>query len=151
MDVFNLKILSRKQSGDMAESLVFAQLISLGHTVRFATANQSGYDLVLLNPYKKIEVKHIQRIGNSSKDSFILKKLQAKPNSFDNLVLLVSDCTTTKGIISFDYYIFSNQDIQSIIALKSSTTGNYTFNLTNNGLLLANTPLSLFKNQWSKI
>jgi hypothetical protein len=147
-----MKVLSRKQSGVLAESLVFAQLVSLGHTVRFANTNQAGYDLITLNPHKKIEVKHIQRIGDSSKDSFILKKAQASPNAFDNLVLIISDCTTTKGISNFEYYVFSNSDIQNIIASKkASSKENYTFNLTNNGLSLTNTPLTPFHHQWSKI
>jgi len=146
-----LKILTRKQSGSLAESLVFAKLISLGHTVRFATVNQSGFDLILLNPYKKVEVKHIQRVGNSSKDSFILKKSQAQANSFDNLILLISDCTSSKGITNFEYYIFTNKEIQNMINSKSSTSGNYTFNLSNNGLSLSGTSLALFKNQWDKV
>ena len=146
-----MKILTRKQSGSLAESLVFAQLISLGHTVRFATVNQAGYDIEILNPHKKIEVKHIQRIGNSSKDTFILKKAQAKTNSFNNLVLVVSDCTTSKGITNFEYYIFSNQEIKNIINSKSSSSGYYTLNLATDGSSICKIPLSGFKNQWGKI
>jgi len=146
-----LKILTRKQSGSLAESLVFAKLISLGYTVRFATVNQAGYDIELLNPHKKIEIKHIQRVGDSSKDIFVLKKAQAKVNSFDNLVLVVSDCTTPKGITNFEHYIFSNQEIQNIIQSKSTSTGNYTFNLGKDGMSICQIPLSGFKNQWGKI
>lgn len=147
-----MKVLSRKQSGTLAESLVFAQLVSLGHTVRFASINQAGYDLITLNPHKKIEVKHIQRIGQPSKDSFILKKAQAIPNAFDNLVLIISDCTTTKGISNIEYYIFSNSDIQNIIvSKKESSKGYYTFNLAKDGLSLASTPLAQFHSQWNKI
>jgi hypothetical protein len=147
-----MKVLSRKQSGAVAESLVFAQLVSLGHTVRFASVNQAGYDLFTINPHKKIEVKHIQRVGESSKDSFILKKAQATSNSFDNLVLIISDCTTIKGISKFEFYVFSNKDIQNIIASKkASSKGNYTFNLATNGLSIASTSLAPFHHQWSKI
>ncbi len=147
-----MKVLSRKQSGTLAESLVFAQLVLLGHSVRFASINQAGYDLITLNPHKKIEVKHIQRIGQPSKDSFILKKAQAIPNAFDNLVLIISDCTTTKGISNIEYYVFSNSDIQNIIvSKKESSKGDYIFNLAKNGLSLASTPLTQFHSQWNKI
>lgn len=146
-----MKILSRKKSGDLSESLVFAQLVKLQHIVRFASVNQSAYDLILLNPYQKIEVKHIQRVGQSNRDSFVLKKSQAVPNAFDYLVLLVSDCTSEKGITNFDYYIFSNEDIQKILKEKSSKTGNYTFNLSNDGLSIASTQLSVFKERWNII
>ncbi|MFJ7668268.1 hypothetical protein ACIQXI_14310 [Lysinibacillus sp. NPDC097195] len=147
-----MKVLTRKQSGSLAESLVFSKLVSLGHTVRFATVNQAGYDLQLLNPHKKIEVKHIQRVGDSKRDMFILKSSQAKVNAFDNLVLVISDCTTPKGITNFEYYIFSNQEIQNLIQSKSTSTGNYTLNLTKDGLSICKTTQLIgFKDQWGKI
>ncbi|OKO50948.1 hypothetical protein ABH17_026875 (plasmid) [Bacillus toyonensis] len=145
-----MKLLSREKSGIFGESLVFDKLISLGHSVEFARTNQKGFDLNTLD--SKIEVKHIQRTGSSSNDSFILKGGQASPNSFNYLVLLISDCTNKSSISSLKYYIFSNQEIQSIISSKKKNLeGSYTFNLSNDGLRLAGRDLSKFHNKWKKI
>ncbi|PHC09934.1 hypothetical protein COE99_09510 [Bacillus toyonensis] len=148
-----MKLLSREKSGIFGESLVLGQLISLGHAVKFAKSNQKGHDLSILGlKEQKIEVKHIQRTGYSSNDSFILKSGQADPNSFNYLVLLISDCTNKSSISSLEYYIFSNQEIQSIISSKKNNyKGSYTFNLSNDGLRLAGRDLSNFHNKWKKI
>jgi len=142
-----MKPLNREESGNFGESLVFDKLVSLGHTVEYAATNQKGYDLFILNKKKRIEVKHIQRSGSASHDSFILKKAQTRLNAFDNLILLVSD-------YNFDnskYYIFSNQEIQSIFSNKRTSSGNYTFNLNKEGTKLAGKNLFEFKDKWDKI
>ncbi|UYX55634.1 hypothetical protein M3Y14_31930 (plasmid) [Bacillus thuringiensis] len=148
-----MKLLSREKSGIFGESLVLGQLISLGHAVKFAKSNQKGHDLRILGSIEqRIEVKHIQRTGSSSNDSFILKSGQAATNSFDYLVLLISDYTNKSSIRSLEYYIFSNQEIQSIISSKKKNLkGSYTFNLSNDGLRIAGEDLSEFHNQWGKI
>lgn len=148
-----MKLLSREKSGIFGESLVLGQLISLGHAVKFAKSNQKGHDLRILGSIEqRIEVKHIQRTGSSSNDSFILKSGQAAPNSFDYLVLLISDCTNKSSISSLEYYIFSNQEIQSIISSKKKNhKGSYTFNLSNDGLRLAGEDLSKSHDKWDKI
>lgn len=148
------KVLNRIQSGNFAESLVFAQLSLLGHTVKFAKKNQVGYDLKIATPLRKIEVKHIQYTGVTGNDSFVLSKLQVAQNSFDFLVLIVSDCTLGNRISKIDYYIFSHSEIRSIIISNKGGTilpKNYTFNLSKNGLSLASTPLLPYHNQWNKI
>lgn len=171
------KVLNREQSGNFAESLVFYELLSLGHVVKFATKNQCGYDLTIeklattsqddLNLsiknqnkiIKKIEVKHIQYTGNSSSDSFKLSKDQAKINAFDILILVVSDCKTKQHISKIDFFIFTNNEINLIVAEKNSVrknqksniTRDYTFNLNNSGTLLASFPLENYLNQWQKL
>ncbi|MGM2820522.1 hypothetical protein [Bacillus cereus group sp. Bce001] len=142
-----MKPLNREESGNFGESLVFDKLVSLGHTVEYAATNQKGYDLFILNKKKRIEVKHIQRSGSASHDSFILKEAQTRLNAFDNLILLVSDYNLDNS----KYYIFSNQEIQSIFSNKRTSSGNYTFNLNKEGTKLAGKNLFEFKDKWDKI
>lgn len=143
-----MKPLDRKESGNLGESLVFAKLVSLGHNVEYAKkTNQEGYDLLILDKKKRIEVKHIQRSGLASSNSFILKKAQAKSHAFDNLILLVSN----HGIDNLEYYIFSKQEIQNIILNKDTSSGHYTFNLNKDGTKLASKELFEFKDKWHKI
>lgn len=142
-----MKPLNREASGNFGESRVFDKLVSLGHTVEYAATNQKGYDLFILNKKKRIEVKHIQRSGSASHDSFILKEAQARLNAFHNLILLISDYATDKS----EYYIFSEQDIQNIISNKYTSSGNYTFNLNTDGTKLASKDLFEFKDKWHKI
>ncbi|SCN34180.1 hypothetical protein [Bacillus wiedmannii] len=143
-----MKPLDRKESGNLGESQVFAKLVSLGHTVEYAEAhNQEGYDLIISDTQKKIEVKHIQRSGSASRDSFILKEAQAQLNAFDNLILLVSDYSINNST----YYIFSYQEIQNIIWNKKTSSGNFTLNLNKDGTKLAGIDLLPFQDQWQKI
>ncbi|PFW81781.1 hypothetical protein COL27_18595 [Bacillus sp. AFS075960] len=146
------KPLDKNQSGFMGECLVLSKLVSLGFTVKFAdTLNQEGYDLIILDTNKKIEVKHIQTSESTSSDSFILKRSQAKLDSFDNLILIISNFTNDNGFNNLKYYIFSNQEIRSIFLNKRTSSGNFTFNLNKEGTKLASTDLSPFQDQWEKI
>lgn len=155
------KVLKRIQSGDFAESLVFNKLLLLNHKVRFAKQKQPGYDLKIENKkgdFKKIEVKHIQRTGSSSNDSFRLSKKQREKVSFDFLVLVVSDCRSDDRISNIDYYVFSKSEIDFLINTKKATKQpnpnilkNYTFNLNNEGDKLASCLLLTYKEMWGKI
>ncbi|MFK4431399.1 hypothetical protein COM08_15510 [Bacillus wiedmannii] len=146
------KPLDRNRSGFMGECLVLAKLVSLGYTVKFAdTTNQEGYDLIILDTVKKIEVKHIQTSESTSNDSFILKRSQAELDLFDNLVLIISNFTNDNGFNNLKYYIFSNHEIRSIFSNKGTSSGNFTFNLNKEGTKLASTDLSPFQDQWKKI
>lgn len=144
------KPLDRNWSGCYAEAHVFYQLSIKGYVPKMAKRNQKGYDLIVQsNGNKKIEVKHIQRIGNSANDSFVLKSSQCHPNSFDILILIISDCKNG-NITSHQYYIFTWNEINQIVITKKKSS-NYTFNLNNSGSHLASVLLSPYHNAWSKI
>lgn len=139
--------LTRKESGTLAENLVFYKLNSLGYPVSIMKDNNEGYDLEIING-PKIEVKHIRREGDSSRDSFVLKKAQVPKGAFDYLVLLVSERTNKFNTITFNFYVFAQNEISK---MKPSNLKDYTYNLSNDGKKIASHSLNLYHNKWCTI